>query len=651
MCGIVAVLARPSLRPPPSPNEVGPTFKRVLDDLAAVGGDADAATQARALRAATEALSALDASLRGVPGLICLLGDPVAVEAVEDGTTRVDGVLASFEAALEAGGVAAETAQLEELNAALVKARDAIWALRRDRLEAAKSVSELASSLGLTGDGPTGPGEKGPGGKGRAPGAAALGVLWAVHVAFRSLDRLEVRGRDSAGVHLMLEGHGLDLTSEDVQALTGARSGDALFTSLAVRSGEGCLSLVYKAAAEIGELGDNVAALRKALGTDPLLARALASPDVKATIVGHTRWASVGLISEPNAHPLNSDEANSDGRPTQTGPTPTGPTPTGPRRAGGNGLARPYVIGVLNGDIDNYSDLLAHEDVAVPTEVTTDAKLVPTLIARYLAVGDSMGEAFRKAVGRFEGSVGIAANATFSPDELYLALQGSGQSLNIGLAEDAFVVASEPYGLVEETNRYLRMDGEKGGQVVRCSLGGAGTLAGISRWLYDGTEVPVSESEVIVAEITTRDVDRQGFKHFLLKEISESPLSVRKTLRGKLVTGENGRLVARLGDDVIPPSLRQALSSGLVHSILVIGQGTAAVAGQAVAAAITRSLPTVPVTALPASELSGWAPLASASRTTCPAPWSSPSVSRVRRRTRTGPSTCSALGEPGSSPS
>ena len=314
MCGIVAVLARPSLRPPPSPNEVGPTFKRVLDDLAAVGGDADAATQARALRAATEALSALDASLRGVPGLTCLLGDPVAVEAVEDGTTRVDGVLASFEAALEAGGVAAETAQLEELNAALVKARDAIWALRRDRLEAAKSVSELASSLGLTGDGPTGPGGKGPGGKGlggegRAPGAAALGVLWAVHVAFRSLDRLEVRGRDSAGVHLMLEGHGLDLTSEDVQALTGARSGDALFTSLAVRSGEGCLSLVYKAAAEIGELGDNVAALRKALGTDPLLARALASPDVKATIVGHTRWASVGLISEPNAHPLNSDEA------------------------------------------------------------------------------------------------------------------------------------------------------------------------------------------------------------------------------------------------------------------------------------------------------------------------------------------------------
>ncbi len=91
-----------------------------------------------------------------------------------------------------------------------------------------------------------------------------------------------------------------------------------------------------------------------------------------------------------------------------------------------------------------------------------------------------------------EGSVGIVANAVvLDPDELFLALRGSGQSLNIGLAEDAFVVASEPYGLVEETSRYLRMDGEGGGQVVRCSRQGAGTLGGICRWRYDGTELPV----------------------------------------------------------------------------------------------------------------------------------------------------------------
>ncbi len=147
------------------------------------------------------------------------------------------------------------------------------------------------------------------------------------------------------------------------------------FTSLAVRHVEGCLSIVYKAAAEIGELGDNVAALRQALGSDPLLARALASPDVRATVVAHTRWASVGLISEPNAHPLNSDEVGA-------------PSP------------HPYVIGALNGDIDNHAELLSHEAVAVPREVTTDAKLVPTMVARYLAAGAGADRRFPPGRGQ-----------------------------------------------------------------------------------------------------------------------------------------------------------------------------------------------------------------------------------------------------------
>ena len=68
------------------------------------------------------------------------------------------------------------------------------------------------------------------------------------------------------------------------------------------------LSFVYKAAAEIGELGDNTTAMRAAIRNDALLHRALASPTAQAVVLGHTRWASVGIISQPNAHPLNSDE-------------------------------------------------------------------------------------------------------------------------------------------------------------------------------------------------------------------------------------------------------------------------------------------------------------------------------------------------------
>ena len=620
MCGIVAVLARRPSRQPPAPSEVERVLALAAGQLSLLSVDDSPGRQLGLVSDATSALRKLDASLRGVPGLVCLLGSPETVHHLEREVGAAEALVSRFEAELDAGGprvTATLTAvEVEGLNSGLVQLRDALWALGHDRLDAAKSVASLAASLGLADsdylDCSDGSGREagaparatparatsaratsrwlGPGALGSAsaalPPAGSLPVLWAVHVAFRSLDRLEVRGRDSAGLHLMLTGHGLDLGAPEIAPLVAGRTDDPLFRSRSVRRAGPCLSFVYKAAAEIGELGDNVAALRRAFATDQLLARALESPGVEATVLAHTRWASVGLVSEANAHPLDS----------------------GPPGPGTAHSASSYVVGALNGDIDNYAALVASEEIEVPVGVTTDAKLVPELVSRYLRKGTSPAEAFRMAVGRFEGSVGIAANSAGAPEDLLLALHGSGQSLNVGLAEDAFVVASEPYGLVEETDRYVRMDGEGAGQVVVLRRAGAGELAGLSRRSYDDRELAVSRAEVKSAEITTRDVDRRGFRHFLLKEISESPSSVRKTVRGKLVPGRNGGLVARLGDDVLPRHLRDKLAAGLVHEVFVIGQGTADVAGQAVAGAIARALGGVQVRAMPASELSGWGP-------------------------------------------
>ena len=134
-----------------------------------------------------------------------------------------------------------------------------------------------------------------------------MAVLFSVHQALSALDRLEVRGRDSAGLEIQLTGHGLDADDLAVRSLLERRS-DPSFASGAVRLVDDVLVVVHKAAAEIGELGDNTAALRSALRSDELLQLALASPGVEGVVLGHTRWASIGIISEPNAHPQCSDE-------------------------------------------------------------------------------------------------------------------------------------------------------------------------------------------------------------------------------------------------------------------------------------------------------------------------------------------------------
>ncbi len=63
-------------------------------------------------------------------------------------------------------------------------------------------------------------------------------------------------------LHVLVRNHQLDLDDASVARVVAERRADPLFTDGAVRTPDGQLSFVYKAAAEIGELGDNTAAMR-----------------------------------------------------------------------------------------------------------------------------------------------------------------------------------------------------------------------------------------------------------------------------------------------------------------------------------------------------------------------------------------------------
>ena len=209
-------------------------------------------------------------------------------------------------------------------------------------------------------------------------------------------------------------------------------------------------------------------------------------------------------------------------------------------------------------------------------------------------------------MSEFEGSVAIGVASAEAPSKLFLALRGSGQGLYIGLADDCYIVASEPYGVVEETLQYVRLDGEHGGEIVVLDGDRAGDLAGIVRLGYDGAEHPVTDADVVTAEVTTRDINRGDAPHFLLKEITEAPLSFAKTLRGKIIE-RDGRLSADIGERALPRDVVDRLAAGTITRVRVIGQGTAAVAGQSTAAILDELTDSqLDVDAITATELSGF---------------------------------------------
>lgn len=553
MCGIIGILPRPCTRTAPAPSEV----LSLLDSAVAAGSN---------LAAVAESLMAADQLLRGDAGIQALAGNLSLTNEILSRLDVIDSVAAVEEARIDALHVDTATLDAEALR--LSRVRDASWAIRRDRLRTADAVHALA---------------------GVGASVSSLAGYLSIQQSLSAIDRMEVRGRDSAGISVIVSSPTFASMSPALAEAVAARSDDPLFTNRSVRHSGSTIVFVYKAAAEIGELGDNTRHMREAVASDDVLRSVLAVDGARTTVLGHTRWASVGIISEPNAHPVNGEEVESENSAVS--------------------------VAVLNGDVDNHAELKVRHNLRFADPITTDAKVIPALVDRGRANGMSTIDAFLNAVTQFEGSVAIGYSNADEPEDFYLALHGSGQGLYVGLAEDRFIVASEPYGTVEETLQYVRLDGEtpvhadqpsSRGQVMRLSAAGAGTLGGISMYAYDGTEIPLTESNVQIAEVTTRDIDRGDSPHFLLKEIGEAPRSFRKTIRGR-TSVIDGKLVPDLDDFTLPAAINERLASGSITRIRIIGQGTAAVAGTSLVPVLNSLLDSsMHVEALTATELSGF---------------------------------------------
>jgi glucosamine--fructose-6-phosphate aminotransferase (isomerizing) len=277
----------------------------------------------------------------------------------------------------------------------------------------------------------------------------------------------------------------------------------------------------------------------------------------------------------------------------------------------------------LNGDIDNYFILKEKYEketkLSIPDQITTDTKIIPLQIQKYYDRGHPIDESFRLAVNDFTGSHAIAMHTDIAPGKIFLAQKGSGQTIFIGLGKECYLTASEVYGLVEETSRYIKMEGEKSvnelgdknqGQIFILDQESSGELTGIKALYYNGEPIQLSEDTIKQTEITSRDIDRQDFPHYFFKEISESPGSVEKTIQNRWrISRKNGKKhpLIILDHKAMPPVLAEAFTQNRIKKILFIGQGTAGIAANGCAELLRYYLAnsSIDIAPLKASEFSG----------------------------------------------
>ena len=501
------------------------------------------------------------------------------------------------------------TREMELINESLEVLKDAAWALGKDILANLEKTIELA-----------GPAYKTLSGE-------AAGIYWRINLLLNSLDRIEIRGRDSAGIEISFcpeNRKSLDNIIKTLKAdglyddfLKRTAPGDLLDGAITLSGlssdDDPLLTFTYKRASVTGALGENTRHLRERIQSDGILRTCINGGTGHETLLAHTRWASVGAINVENCHPVNNFTLAT-GLDTSSGI----PLPVKHYSRYGSGNWAIHVA--LNGDIDNYRSLRTSIEAdgaeLIDHRVTTDTKIIALQIEKYLHGRYDLQEAFRLALNDFEGSHAIAMRSNLEPGKVFLALRGSGQSLYIGLCDNQYMFSSELYGLVELTPRFIKMDGEveripgrpeTKGQVYVLDDGG-----GIHAFCYDGHPCEIGDEKIQKAQITTRDIDRKGYPHFLLKEVADAPLSVKKTLRGKYRieyhTNGSANVAFNLGDDIIPRRLHGALARGAIRNIFVIGQGTAAVAGAAIAGAFSKYIKGlgIAIEAKTASELSGF---------------------------------------------
>ncbi len=234
--------------------------------------------------------------------------------------------------------------------------------------------------------------------------------------------------------------------------------------------------------------GDDIA-IRRAQGKLIHLQRVIAPENLHSNLgMGHTRWATHGRPSEQNAHPH--------------------------RWAS--------VALVHNGIIENYLSLRhALEARGHHFDSETDTEIVAHLIGERVEEGLDLHTAVRAVLQQIQGSYALVVLSAKEPDRLVIARQQSPLVIALGPGE-SFAASDIPAILGHSREVLFLEDGESA--IL--------TAAGVSLFDPEGTPIERQPRRINWDPISA---EKQGYKHFMLKEIHEQPDKIIDTLRGRIL--------------------------------------------------------------------------------------------------------------------
>lgn len=245
-----------------------------------------------------------------------------------------------------------------------------------------------------------------------------------------------------------------------------------------------------------------------------------------ASGIAHLRWATHGEPTETNAHPHHD--------------------------------CRETVWVVHNGIVENFHELKARLIKSGHKFYSeTDTEVLAHLVEHHYRRSKDFEKAVIGALNEVKGTYGAVFSHTEEPEKIITARMGA--PVVIGLGDRENFVASDPSPILRHTKNviYLR-DGEVA--VI--------TPASHSIYTLDHSEVKRAAE---IVEWSLDQIQRAGYRHFMLKEIMEGPEVVRNTLRGRLIPREG---LAKLGGlESVADKLRS------VRRIIIVGCGTAYYAG------------------------------------------------------------------------